>query len=320
MIRFQNVKSILTALLLFAGILVSVLPAQADWRKDIGIFRIGIITTDQSLAGLDKIAPFKLALSEALDIPVEFYRARNTLALIDAMASDRIEYAIMPTSGYALAWSACQCVEPIAVPRYIDSSDGYHTIIIARKDGPGKISDLVGRKIGVFSSDSITGSALAAHALAQEGIIIGDEKTPFVTMSSGAEMLRAFSNGEVAALVGWSSMTGNPSQGYSRGNLRQLFEQYGLGSNAVSVLWKSDQIPHRPHVIRKRLHGEAKQILRNTLLAMGSQDPIAYDTIEKEFGGGFSAGRHDRFLQIIELIDAQIQNDKTAEQETVPLQ
>ena len=36
--------------------------AHADWRKDIGIFRIGIITTEQSIEALDRLEPFKLAI------------------------------------------------------------------------------------------------------------------------------------------------------------------------------------------------------------------------------------------------------------------
>lgn len=294
-----------TILTLLMGMVFLPQIAKADWRNDIGIFRVGIITTDQSIDGLDKLAPFKLALSEALDMSVEFYRARNTLALIDAISSERIEYAIISTSGYALAWTTCQCIEPIVIPRSTDSTDGYHTILVSRPDGPRNLSELANKKIGVLTKNSITGNALAKHELSKQGILIGDEKAPFVEKPSGYEALKAFADGEVSSLIGWSSMTGNPSEGYSRGSLKQLAELHGMNPNTLSVLWKSKQIPHRPHIIRKRIHGEAKQILRNTLLSMNKKDPIAYDSIEREYGGGFSVGRHDRFLQVIELLEAQ---------------
>lgn len=292
--------------------------ANADWRKDIGIFRIGIITSDTSAAGLDRLAPFKLALSEALNLEVEFFRARNSLTLIDALASDRIEYAILSSSAYALAFVSCECVEPIAIPRSKDSTDGYHTILVSAPDGPKKLENVVGQKIGILSDSSVMGKDLAKYALAQQGLVIGDETTPFITKDNAESMLEAFSKGEVKAMIGWSSMTGDPSKGYTRGSLSQLADLFGVNVKNYQVLWKSKQIPHRPHIVRKKLDGEAKQILRNTLRAMNEKDPVAYDSIEPVYGGGFVAGRHDRFEQIISFMQAQSEKTKTAEDKLPP--
>jgi len=315
--------ALLAILIVFIGIAKT---AHAEWRKDIGIFRVGIITQDQSTQALDRLAPFKLALSEGLDMEVEFYRARNTAALIDALASERIEYAILSTSGYALAWTACQCVEPMVIPRSKDSTDGYHTILIARSDGPQTLEELTGEKIGILSENSITGKALISHELEKQGILLGNEKTPFVKNDTAEKTLEAFSAGQITAMVGWSSMTGDPTKGYSRGNLRQLADLYGVDVRNLRILWQSEQIPHRPHIVRKKIDGEAKEILRTVLLAMNEKDPVAYDSIERVYGGGFVPGRHERFKQIINLMEAQVRitpdqpdNKKTAE-ENPPLQ
>ena len=292
--------------------------AFADWRKDIGIFRVGIITTEQSIEALDRLEPFKLALSEALGMEVEFFRAKNAMILMDALADERIEYAIFSASGYALAWTSCQCVEPVVVARSKDSTDGYHTILISAADGPNSLENIIGNEIGILSEDSISGPSLAAHVLGKKNIVIGDERTPFVTRESAEEMLKAFASGEVKLLIGWSSMTGNPSSGYSRGSLRQLAEQYNAPINEYKILWKSDQIPHRPHVVRKKINGEAKQILNTALREMNEKDPVAYDSIEPVYGGGFVTGRHERFGQLLGLMQTQDVQTKTAE-ETLPL-
>ncbi len=291
----------------------------ADWRKDIGIFRIGIITKEQSIAALDRLEPFKLAISEALNMEVEFFRAQNSTVLMNALTDERIEYAIFSASGYALAWTSCECIEPIVVPRSKDSTDGFHTILISAPDGPKNLEELTGNQIGILSENSITGVALAKHALAGKNIIVGDEKTPFVSDDSAEKTLKMLAEGKVKTLIGWSTLTGDPSSGYSRGSLRQLVELYDAPVRTYKVLWKSDQIPHRTHVLRKKIHGDAKKILRSTLLSMNEKDPVAYDSIEPVYGGGFTASRHERFAQIIALMQSQLVQTKTAE-ETLPLQ
>lgn len=304
-------------LILFASVFVT--PSHANWRKDIGIFRVGIITTDKSIEALDKLAPFKLALVEALDMDVEFFRAKNATTLINALADERIEYAIFSSASYALAWVTCECIEPVVIPRSKDSTDGYHTVLIAGPNGPSSLSAVIGKPIGVLSSGSVIGAPLVSHALAGQNITIGDEQTPFTSLETPNKTLGAFSSGKIDMLIGWSSMTGDSRTGYSRGNLRQLADQFKVPAQDYRILWKSDQIPHRPHVMRKKLNGEAKRILRDTMLNMNEKDPIAYDAIEPVYGGGFVNGRHDRFKQLIEFIEAQAPQTKTAEEE-LPLQ
>jgi len=293
--------------------------AKADWRKDIGIFRIGIIMSDKSIEALDRLEPFKLAISEALNMDVEFFRANSATTLMNALSDERIEYAIFSASAYALAWASCECVEPVVISRSKDSTDGYHTILISAPGGPLSLKDLKGHKIGVLSENSITGPALVSHLLSKQNIIIGDDETPFVTQGTGEKTLAAFVKGDFKVLIGWSSMTGNPSNGYSRGSLKQLSEKFDATVRDHKVLWKSEQIPHRAHVMRKKIHGDAKKILHTTLLNLYKKDPVAYDTIEPVYGGGFVTGRHERFAQLIDLMQAQDEEIKTAE-EIPPLQ
>ena len=316
---YSSFKNLSVILLAFIISITAINFAKADWRKDIGVFRIGIITSDRSQEALDKLEPFKLAISEALNIDVEFFRARNATTLINALSDERIEYAIFSASSYALAWVSCECIEPVAVPRSKDSTDGYHTILISAPGGPSSLEAIKGNKIGVLSESSITGVALAKHVLSKKQISIAKEETSILKKETADKTLNAFIEDEFKLLIGWSSMTGDPAVGYSRGNLRQLSQKLSSSVRDYKILWKSDQIPHRPHVIRKKLHGDAKKILRNTLLQMNEKDPVAYDSIEPVYGGGFAAGRHERFSQLIGLIKSLDEQVKTAEEE-LPLQ
>lgn len=314
---FKNLSAFLLAFAI--ATLATMDVSKAEWRKDIGIFRIGIVTSDKSQEALDRLEPFKLAISEALDLEVEFFRARNSTALINALADERIEYVIFSASSYALAWVACECIEPVVIPRSNDSIDGYHTVLISAPDGPATLEEIKGNDIGVVSETSITGLALAKHVLSTRNIAIGDENTPIIKKETAEQTLNAFLEGQFKLFIGWSSMTGDPAVGYSRGNLRQLSNKLSSSVRNYKVIWKSDQIPHRPHVMRKKLHGDAKKILRSTLLQMSEKDPVAYDSIEPVYGGGFVAGRHERFTQLISLIKSLNAQPKTAE-ENLPLQ
>jgi phosphonate transport system substrate-binding protein len=59
-------------------------PAQAGWRDDLGVFRIGVVAepgAGQSVRGLSKIRD---AFAGVLTMPVEVFVARDLLALIEA--------------------------------------------------------------------------------------------------------------------------------------------------------------------------------------------------------------------------------------------
>ncbi len=87
-------------------------------------------------------------------------------------------------------------------------------------------------------------------------------------------------------------------EGLSPGTLGQIA---GLGDSAFAakVIWQSSPIPYRIHAVRKTLAGEAKTILRSLLAGMFDLDPVAYDAIEPDFGGGFVAARQSQFAPLV---------------------
>lgn len=283
------------------AVLLSASAAYADWRSEIGIFRVGIVTGNQTIDFLARAEPFRLALSEALDMEVEFFTARNTEAAIDAIRSDRIEYAVLSASAYGIAWRLCECVEPIAMPRSADSTDGYHAIMITREGGPETIEALAGKQIAQLSASGLSQSLLWKAHLLEQNLAI--ENFPLISEASGEETLTQFVNGKFDALLGWSSMSGNPSDGYSRGTLRHISSLIGGQPTGFRVLWKSEQMPHRTHAVRRKLPGETKNILRNFLLGLFDRNPVAYDSIEPIYGGGFVTARHGRYQPLIKGLE-----------------
>jgi phosphonate transport system substrate-binding protein len=277
--------------------------AKADWRSDVGIFRVGFVVEGDRAAHLARLEPFRLVLTDELGIEVEFYPAPDAMALINAFTSARIEYAVLPAIGYALAEVACKCIEPLVVPKAGDSTDGFHAVLIGRPGGPVSASELSGRTVASLDRESMTGHKLVMNLLVSEGLLASPESIGLHETASPSGAVESLIEGKADALIGWSSLTGNPAEGYSRGTLRQINRLTQGRAPDYPVLWKSPQIPHHPHVVRRKLGGEAKRLLRDTLLNLYEDDALAYDAVEPVLGGGFAATRPDRFNMLVRFVD-----------------
>ncbi len=282
-------------LLVFFSTLVCAKNALADWRGDIGVFRVGVVMASQLQGFPERAEPFRLALSEALGIDVEFFPARNVQSLVDALAADRIEYAVLPATAYALTWQVCECVEPITIAKSFDGTDGFHSVLISGPGGPQSIREINDTRIAVLSSNTVS-QGLLLQSNSQTALNLVNDGSPDAT-------LKAFAEGKYTMLLGWSSMTGDASLGFSRGTLNQIWRM-GVGDiQQYRIIWQSEQIPHSTHVLRSKLAAEPKNIIRNLLTNLLERDPVAYDSIEPHFSGGFNVARHSRFEVLVDLIE-----------------
>jgi len=295
-------QTFLATIMLTSSFIIS---AFAEWRQEIGIFRVGVVTKQDIARTIEHYQPFKKALSRALEIDVEIFPVKSETSLIQALAADRIEYAILSASGYALSWALCECVEPLVTARTSDSGDAYHTVVIAPVTGISGVDELENAKIGVLTEHSISGHPFAKFLLsAEENVRVDAPQSPFVSHEQGVETLKAFQNGELDALIGWSSMNGDPTNGYSAGTLKQLARLNDDDAKPYRIIWNSPPLPYRPHAIAKNLNGEAKTILRTTMEALYDRSPVAYDVIEPHYGGGFIVSRHSLFEPLVEFVQS----------------
>src|SRR3546814_914802 len=78
-------------------------PAQAadDWRKQVPVFRVGILGGENEADRLKNYACFKDIMSERLGIPVELYPASDYAGVMQGLISKNLEYAGLGSSGYA---------------------------------------------------------------------------------------------------------------------------------------------------------------------------------------------------------------------------
>ncbi|MBL4890883.1 MAG: PhnD/SsuA/transferrin family substrate-binding protein [Rhizobiaceae bacterium] len=300
LVQYRVLLAVLSPLLFTGSFGVS----KADWRTDLGVFRVGIVVGEDVAGNLARVELFRLALSEALGMNVEIFPARNMSSLIEAHRGSRIEYAIYSASAYAATWILCECVEPLVLPLAVDQTSTFRAVVISGPSGPGNLRDLKLENLAIPRSRAVGASEIAMYELEKQGVLPKgvSELAPTGKMMSSEQAVNGMLDGKFGAMLGWSSMIGDNLSGYSRGSLKALAEANGGEAAGYNIIWQSLDIPHPPHAIRKNLPAEAKRILRETLQQLFSEDPSAYDSIELQYGGGFAVARHGQFLSVLDFV------------------
>ncbi|MGI9399821.1 MAG: phosphate/phosphite/phosphonate ABC transporter substrate-binding protein, partial [Rhizobiaceae bacterium] len=236
-----------------------------------------------------------------LRVPVEFIPSRTHLSMVRANNRSPVEYAIFSPVAYAAIANMCQCVEPLVTARTNDGSSGFRIAIYTLPEGPGSVSALSGKTIGMIKSDAVGGNDFALYELAADGVEEGENGFEIRSFDKGEEAAEAFLNREIDALMGWTLSGGNGTSGLLPGTGRHLLSRLPEDPG-INVIWQSSEIPFRVHAVRTNLPPEAKNALRDLLTGMFSDDPVAYDSIEPVYGGGFFAARPSQFEPLAKML------------------
>ncbi|RWC60770.1 MAG: phosphonate ABC transporter substrate-binding protein [Mesorhizobium sp.] len=261
-------------------------PARADWRDDIGTFRIGIVAEPGAGNSVPGLALLTDAYTKALGMKVEFVVARDYPALIEAQASARIQYAIYSATAYATASQRCLCIEPLVAPVDSDGAVGIRSVLLTRD---GKLPDLAAmdsHRIAMAPSDSVGGSLLPLAALAAEGRKLAED-APFLVHADSAEAAETMLvDGKADGLFGWVTAAAD-GQREASGTQARL-EAAGLSVSALRIVWTSGLLRYGPHAVRSDLDPEAKRRLTVFLTNLKSTTPDVYSLLESKHSGGFA--------------------------------
>ncbi|WP_027054502.1 phosphate/phosphite/phosphonate ABC transporter substrate-binding protein [Mesorhizobium erdmanii] len=261
-------------------------PARADWRDDIGTFRIGIVAEPGAANTVPGLALLTQSFTNALGMKVEFVVARDYAALIEAQANARIEYAIYSATAYATALQRCGCVEPLVAPVDSDGAAGIRSVLLTRD---GKLPDLAAmatHRIAMSPPDSVGGSLLPLAELAAEHVKIAEDSPFLVHADSASAAEKMLFDGRADALFGWVTATADGQPLLSNGTQARL-EEAGLSPSAFQVVWTSGLLRYGPHAVRSDLDPEAKRRLTVFLTNLKSTTPDVYDLLESKHSGGF---------------------------------
>ncbi|RWK26402.1 MAG: phosphonate ABC transporter substrate-binding protein [Mesorhizobium sp.] len=260
--------------------------ARADWRDDIGTFRIGIVAEPGGGNAVPGLARLTDAYANALGMKVEFVVARDYAALIEAQASGRVQYAVYSALAYATASERCSCVEPLVAPVDSDGAVGIRSVLVTRDGKVPDLATLAGHRIAIAPVDNVGGSLLPLAGLAGEGVKIAEDSSFLTRAPSATAAETMLGDGEVDGLFGWEPV-GVDGQPTGTGGTIMRLEVAGVPKTSLRVLWTSAPLRYGPHAVRSDLDGEAKRRLGVFLTNVKSQTPDVYDLLESTHSGGF---------------------------------
>jgi phosphonate transport system substrate-binding protein len=268
-------------------------PVRADWRDDIGTFRIGLVAEPGAGNTVPGLATLTDAYTNALGMKVEFVVARDYAALIEAQTNGRVEYAVYSATAYATALQRCRCVEPLVAPVDSDGAVGIRSVLLTRG---GKVQDIAAMKahrIAMAPSDSVGGSLLPLAGLAAEGVKVPEDAPFLIHASSATAAETMLVDGEADALFGWAPVAAGGQSDVPGGTEARL-EAAGIGEPELKTVWMSGPLRYGPHAVRSDLDPEAKRRLTMFLTNLKSMSPDVYDLLETKHSGGFTiAGPKD---------------------------
>nr|WP_245432486.1 PhnD/SsuA/transferrin family substrate-binding protein [Mesorhizobium loti] len=265
--------------------------ARADWRDDIGTFRIGIIAEPGAGNTVPGLSTLTKAYSMALGMKVEFLVAPDYATLIEAQAAGRVEYAIYSALAYAAASDRCGCVEPLVAPIDGDGATGIRSILITRDGKVPSPQAMAAHRIAAGPTESVAGWLLPLAELAPDRVLFS-QASPFLEQVPSALAAEAMLVTEKAdAVFGWMPSGRDDGEGATSGTIARLTEA-GVPASSLQVIWQSSLLRYGPHVVLKNLDPEAKRRLGVFLTNLKGQTPETYGLLEPKHSGGFVAVSH----------------------------
>jgi phosphonate transport system substrate-binding protein len=286
-----------------AGLMTGLDHARADWRENMPVFRIGILGGDLEARRLKDFACLKERVARALEVPVELRPSRDYGGVTEGLLSGELQAAGLGAAGYAAIFlQDPQAIEPIAALQQEDGTVGYRSVLLVRADSPYQtLADLRGRSLVFTERLSTSGFLIPYYELTKQGYEPQRFFGRLGFSGSHFQAVAAVLNGQADAGVTWSSGVGDHAHGYSGGNLRRMVERGALDMNDVRILWTSELIPSGPHVVRKDLPKEAKEIYLDVLLNLADRDPKCFERIIGDDATDFATITHDHYQTIIDI-------------------
>ncbi|MDX8526133.1 PhnD/SsuA/transferrin family substrate-binding protein [Mesorhizobium sp. MSK_1335] len=297
----QAVKACAVALAAFAS---ASWPARADWREEIGTFRIGIVAEPGGGNTVPGLARLTDAYANAIGMKVEFVVARDYAALIEAQASGRVQYAVYSALAYATASERCGCVEPLVAPVDADGAVGIHSVLVTRDGRLPDLAAMTSHRVAIAPAGNAGGALLPLAALSAEGVKIAQD-SPFLARAASATAAETtLIGGEADALFGWEPADATGRSTHSDGTVARLAAA-GIPEASLRVLWTSGLLRYGPHAVRSDLDPEAKRRLTVFLTNLKSQTPDVYDLLERAHSGGFVPAASKDYAMALAIVERQ---------------
>jgi len=231
-----------------------------------------------------KFEPLIAHLEKTLGIKVKSLVPNNYVNLIEALNSNKIEFAYMGPSNYIEAHRMTGA-KVFAVELSIDGKPGYHSIIISSKKSGITALDQAQGKVFAFTDPNSTSGFLIPNVY----FIRERKQTPAAFASK-----TAMAGSHLAVVEGVAKGT------YAIGATNDMdfirsASALKLSPDQFNVLWQSDLIPGAPIVARKDISSKFRDAFLKALMTVPKKD------LDKMQMGGFAPAKDSDFDYIREL-------------------
>ena len=251
--------------------------------------RFAVLAGRSVAATLAALAPVQRELSAILERPVEILPISSYEAMIDAQDQRRIDGGFFSAAAFAFAQARCRCLDALVAPRASDGTLAYHAIIVARTgSGIGAVADLKGKTVAILAGDSLGARRMQLAGLLAAGNDPAQLFGAVLTVGSAEEGVRMVAAGSADAAFAWSSLSGAPENGYSRGTLTDLVAQGEVEMSRIAVIWHSPAIAHSPFAVLQAVPEDDKSRIERFMLSLATAHPEAYDVLNPFYAGGYA--------------------------------
>jgi len=251
-------RRVLLALTLIAGVAAAA-PASAQMPSEINF---GVLSTESQQNLKSRFTQLLADMEKALGVKVNAFFASDYAGVVEGMRFGKVQLAIYGNASAIVAVDRAGG-EVFGQVLQQDGSDGYHSVLVVRQDGPIKDFETLRRSAGKYSfsngdPNSTSGFLVPSYyAWALNNIDIKRHFTRIVASNHEANAL-AVANRQVDVA------TCNDEA------LRRLELGQPEMRKKLRVIWTSPLIPHNPLVWRTDLSPELKQKISAFLFDYGA--------------------------------------------------
>lgn len=293
-----GVKTLISAFvlcILFSGEVVFASGGDAGPNR----LRLGVIVAADETTR-NRVEPFRLALEDIVDLPVDLFLLDTMADAIEALATAKIDYARLSPSAYAATYQLCSCVEPLVTAAPDDFPARFYAILIQRhSETANGLEDLKGKRLAIGGKQSVSAYRVPLANLAADGVNVRKHFGALVEVPDPIDGIRAVLDGRVQASFGWSSLAGEAKNGFTSGTLNSYYKTGERGYDDLEIVWRSPPIPYSAHSVRSDLPDDLKRKLRAGLMDLRREEPGAYLAIEPDLPGGFEPVSHGDYRPVL---------------------
>lgn len=260
------------ALIATLAALASTGPACAqDWRSQYKELDFGVSSSENQRDAVARYEPFAAYLTKKLGVPVHIRWGTDYAAVIQAMSSNKIQFAKIGSATYALGHKVMGSkITPVATDEEQDGSTGYYSVVVVRAGSPyHKLADLKGKVLAWADPNSTSGYAVPLYYMKKEGV---DPGTFFAkTLFSGSHEM-----GIIGVVNGTFDAAADDWDSDLHSNVTRMEAKGMIGKGLTRNIWRSSLIPNGPYVMRSDLPNGLQTAFRAALLSLAKEEPQTY--------------------------------------------